>query len=295
MSFELFASTVTGLPFGNATEDFLKYRNQIKDVTFYVMGANDDDAKGNYWTTLDTFPAYTQAKFQLDAGNALTMGEDAHTDEAVSYTSDPANPVPTLGGSNLFIPCGPYNQADNLVRDDVLVWEGEVLTEAVAITGPMHAHLKVASDAVDTDFMVKIMDKSASGEYRLIQEGAARMRNTIFEDMKEGTEYEIIVDMWNTSYVFSEGHSISISVASSNYPRFSNNGNNGKLMTDPTIDEDQVVATNSILGGSYVTLPVVKMSQLPRARVIEEINRDYEELGEWGKTMAEKIRERLGA
>ena len=56
MSYELYMSTVTGQPFGNATKEFLPYRHDIKDVTFYVLGALEDGAAGNYWTTLDEFP-----------------------------------------------------------------------------------------------------------------------------------------------------------------------------------------------------------------------------------------------
>jgi predicted acyl esterase len=291
MSYELFASTTTGLPFGNATENFMKYRNQIKDVTFYVLGANEDDADGNYWTTLDEFPKFKATKYQLVGGGSLVESEEkvAGDDTVASYTHDPENPIPSLGGSNLFIPCGPHDQAPNLDRDDVVLYETPVLTESLTLTGPMSAHLVVSSDAVDTDFMVKIIDHYPTGEYKLIQEGAARMRNTIFEDMKVDGVYEIDLDMWNTSYVFSAGHTVSVTVASSNYPRFSNNPNTGKLMTDETIDEDRVAAVNMILPGSYVTLPIVELSQLPRTRVIEEIDEEFGELAEFGKTLAEKF------
>ncbi|GMI30296.1 hypothetical protein TeGR_g13915 [Tetraparma gracilis] len=290
MSFELYKSTQTGKPFGNATDDFMKYRDDIKDVTFYVLGANEDTAAGNYWTTLDSFPDFTPTKFMLDAGGKLNKSEEpAAETEPVSYAHDPADPVPSIGGSNLFLPCGPLDQAPNKDREDMLWFETEPLEENFVITGPMMANLKVGSDAVDTDFMVKIMDKYETGEYKLLQEGAVRMRNNIFEDMEADRTYEMQLDMWNTSYVFSPGHSIAVSVASSNYPRFSNNFNNGKTLIDETLEEDAEVATNTIMPGSYVELPVVSLRDLPRTRVIEEINELYEEHAMMGVMLAESL------
>jgi predicted acyl esterase len=252
----------------------------------------------------------------LDAGGKLNKSEEpAAETEPVSYAHDPADPVPSIGGSNLFLPCGPLDQAPNKDREDMLWFETEPLEENFVITGPMMANLKVGSDAVDTDFMVKIMDKCVrqsprrsfaccsfstdpppppvrryeTGEYKLLQEGAVRMRNNIFEDMEADRTYEMQLDMWNTSYVFSPGHSIAVSVASSNYPRFSNNFNNGKTLIDETLEEDAEVATNTIMPGSYVELPVVSLRDLPRTRVIEEINELYEEHAMMGVMLAESL------
>jgi len=45
--------------------------------------------------------------------------------------------------------------------------------------------------------------------------------------------YKISVNLWNTSYVVAPGHALRFAVASSNYPRFSVNPNNGVLLADP--------------------------------------------------------------
>ncbi|GMH78372.1 hypothetical protein TrST_g3555 [Triparma strigata] len=289
MSYELYMSTVTGQPFGNATTEFMPYRHDVKDVTFYVLGALEDDASGNYWTTMDNFPEFVATKFFLGEDGVLKQNSGEGTGR--TYKADPADPVPSLGGSNLFLACGPYDQSPNLDRSDVLTYTTEPFDAAMALTGPLTAHLSVTSDVVDTDFYVKIMDVYPTGEHKLIQEGAVRMRNTIFEDMKEGETYEVDVDMWNTSYVFSAGHSIGVTVASSNYPRFSNNPHNGLSLLDPNLFNQNYTATNGVLSSSYVTLPVVSLDQLPRSHVIEEINEKFADYASYGVDLAEKAKQ----
>jgi predicted acyl esterase len=52
-----------------------------------------------------------------------------------SYKYDPYDPVLSWGGSNLFLACGPRDQSEVNNRDDVLVWQSDVLQEDLAITG----------------------------------------------------------------------------------------------------------------------------------------------------------------
>ena len=48
--------------------------------------------------------------------------------------------------------------------------------------------------------------------------------------MKKDEVYKVEFDLWNTSYVVAPGHALRFSISSSNYPRFSVNPNNGKLL-----------------------------------------------------------------
>ena len=288
MSYDLFASTVNGKEWGNATDEFMPYRSDIKDVTFYVMGSTEDGAAGNYWTTLDAFPKTTPTTLFLNSdGTVSSEAKDAAGASIGSYKHDPTDPVPSFGGNNLFMPCGPHDQTPNFVRDDVLLYTSDVFESPVAITGHIKANLKVTSDAIDTDFFVKLMDVYPTGEHKLLQVGAVRMRNTINKDMIAGEEYDVELNMWNTSFVFNTGHSLAVSIASSNYPRFSINPNNGRALSDPEIFSNNVTATNAIRAGSTVTIPVVRLHDMPRAHVIEEINDKYAELGQKAVELAE--------
>jgi predicted acyl esterase len=151
-------------------------RPRLKNVTFYVMSSNDAAglAIGNYWTSLDQFPEVRPVRFFLRADGSLsTVHLGAKDQEAVnsSFVYDPANPVPTKGGANLDLPCGPLDQKDDAgtpldERADVLVFETDQVAEkeALWLTGALSATLHVASSAIDTDFTVKLSDVYPSGE-----------------------------------------------------------------------------------------------------------------------------------
>jgi uncharacterized protein len=152
------------------------------------------------------------------------------------------------------------------------------LTEELVLTGAINGHLFVSSDAIDTDFMVRMSDVYPTGEARLIQDSSVRMRwreNTLDPVyMTPGKVYPAYISLWNTSYVVAPGHSLRFAISSSNYPRFSVNYNNGLLLSDPAYPGEPVIATNSIHHSaaypSYMELPIVKKIQLPKVRNLKE-------------------------
>jgi hypothetical protein len=83
------------------------YPEDCKAITFYVMGPDDDSAVGNYWTTLDNWPERTVTPYYFRAGGGLSTVASASTANSTSFKYDPSNPVPSMGGNNLKIKCGP--------------------------------------------------------------------------------------------------------------------------------------------------------------------------------------------
>jgi len=248
------------------------------------MGPDDGSDAGGFWSSQPDWPAFTPKDLYIHGDGTLqdaapVTGEGS---DSTSYVYDPADPVPSLGGNNLEIQCGPLDQSPLEDRDDVLVFTSEILTESVALTGPLTATIYVSSDAVDTDFHVKLTDLYPDGQSRLIQDGAVRMRwreNAYTEQpepspMSPDEVYEMEVTLWNTSYVFAPGHAYRVAVTSSNAPRFSINPNNGLLLNDPELFKTNVTATNTLHHSakyaSKITLPVVSMDQLPGYDVIAE-------------------------
>lgn len=137
-------------------------RTNVKNVTFYVMSSNDEAglSAANYWTSLEAFPTPVMTKYYLHSDgttstSAPVAGAVADATESSSYIFDPANPVPTVGGNNLDMPCGPLDQAEIDTRSDVLSFQTAPLSARLPLTGPLFATLYVSSDAVDTDFMVR--------------------------------------------------------------------------------------------------------------------------------------------
>ena len=256
-------------------------RHNIKNVTFYVMSSNDEAglSTANYWTTQDSFPTPKMTHYYAHAdGSVSTVKPSAGETASTTYVYDPLNPVPTVGGSNLDMPCGPLDQVDIDKRSDVLLFQTPVQDKPLFMTGPLFANLFVGSDAVDTDFMVRISDVYPTGEVRLIQDSAVRMRwregGLTPVMMKPNEVYEVTASLWNTSYAIAPGHALRFAVTSSNYPRFSANPNNGKLLVQNGTENVPVVANNILYHSSQYpssfALPVVQKHQLPELHNIKQ-------------------------
>ncbi len=199
-------------------------------VTYYVMGDVDNaSAPGNEWRNATDWPIPSMEQawyFQGDGTLQTTLPID---NPPLTYTYDPEHPVPTVGGGNLNLPAGPYDQRSVENRSDVLVFTSPVLMIPYEATGPIKARLYVSSDCPDTDFTVKLTDVYPDGRSMLITDGILRMRDRNgfdhWELMTQGTVYQVDVDLWSTSYIWNTGHQIRVVVSSSNYPRFLNNPN----------------------------------------------------------------------
>jgi len=239
-------------------------------VTFYVMGPGEEATIGNWWTTLPAFPTPTYMAYYMQPDLTLAATPTTNTTARFTYLYDPENPVPNIGGHNLFGECGQWDQRVNEARADVISFTTDVLTEHTVVTGRVTATLFVSSSAVDTDFTAQITDVYPDGRSMLVTQGIQRMRwrlnNTVPAYLTPGAVYEITVDLWTTSYIFEAGHRIRVSVSSSNYPHFNANKNNGLLVTE----EDNlppVVATNVLhTTSSYpsrLNLPTVTLDQVP--------------------------------
>jgi predicted acyl esterase len=217
-------------------------------VTYYVMGdVNNASAPGNEWRYANDWPVSSieRAWFLQSDGSLQTM-VPADTQQ-FTYTYDPTNPVPTLGGGNLNIPAGPFDQQPVENRSDVLVFTSPVLEQPYEATGPVTARLFVSSDCPDTDFTVKLTDVYPDGRSMLIIDGILRMRNQNGTDhwelMSPGTIYQVDVDLWSTSYIWNTGHQIRVDISSSNYPRCLNNPNTADGMHKNTT---YAIAQNTI-------------------------------------------------
>lgn len=261
------------------TMDNGNHFDEWPSVIYYVMGdVTNSSAPGNVWLTFDEWPvAYEPVSVYLTSNNGLSV-DLPESSSSFTYEYDPLDPVPTVGGQNLNIERGPYDQRVVENRDDVLVFSTGVLSESVWITGPVKARLFVSSDCVDTDFTVKLTDVYPDGRSMLITDGIVRMRNRNgyeqWDFMQPGEMYEVEIDLWSTSYLFNEGHQIRVSVSSSNSPRFLPNPN-----TDDGWMKNQtfVIAENSVFVGkdhpSQIILPVVTLSyEEEMKRSILELN-----------------------
>lgn len=217
-------------------------------VSYYTMSdPTIIDSPANEWRFADSWPItdeYVEWFLHEDGELCKELPVDY---DPLSYSYDPDDPVPTVGGQNLNLPSGPYDQSEVENRDDVLVFTSEALHEPYEATGPISARLYISSNCPDTDFTVKLSDVYPDGRSMLITDGILRARNREgfdhWEFMQEGEVYEILVDLWSTSYVWNTGHKIRVAISSSNYPRFLNNPNTDDAVYSNT---ETVIAENTI-------------------------------------------------
>lgn len=210
-----------------------------KPVKIFLLGRN-------VWRDEDDWPlARAQAtRYYLhSAGRANTRNGDGTLDVTAPagpstpdrYVSDPNRPVPTHGGpilgDTINYPPGPLDQQEIEQREDVLVYTTPPLEHDLEVTGPVSLELYVSSSAIDTDFTGKLVDVYPDGRAFNLTDGILRARYRDSREkpelMQPGTVYKLTVDLWSTANVFLAGHRLRLEVASSNFPRFDRNPQNG--------------------------------------------------------------------
>lgn len=269
-------------------------------VKIFVMGTGDGHTDengrlfhGGYWRTADAWPipGTSFERFYFHGDGSLTREPPPPGAPPTTYSYDPRDPVPTIGGSfsnqGGLMGSGGYDQREAefagdehegfypsrppylplRARPDVVVFQTEPLEDDVAVIGPIRVRLYASSTALDTDFTAKLVDVYPAGPdhptgYDLnITDGIIRGR---YRDdpaepklMTPGQVYEFEIEPFPTANVFKRGHRIRIDISSSNFPRFDVNPNTGEPLGK---DRRVVVADNSIHHDadrpSHVVLPI---------------------------------------
>ncbi|PTE20621.1 hypothetical protein C5F48_16545 [Cereibacter changlensis JA139] len=173
-------------------------------------------------------------------GRLLETPGTAATD---SIVSDPADPVPSIGGAicctgALDDRAGPRYQDEVEARQDVLVYTSDPGDSDLLIAGPLSARLFVSTDTPDADIVARLSDVGPDGRSRMIQEGALRLR---WRDgfaapnlMQPGEVVEAEVDMRHIAYLLQAGHRLRLTLAGSSFPRLERNLNTGGRNYDET-------------------------------------------------------------
>ncbi len=255
-------------------------KNGILDmprVQYYTMGSNK-------WQTSDTWPprqAQMTTLYLDSEGHANSLYGDGKLNlgmpsdnQSDSFTYDPLNPVPSLGGNvcctGNAIEGGAFDQRQLESRNDILVYTSDPLEEGVEVSGFIETTLFVSSDAKDTDFTIKLIDVYPDGRAYNLDETIQRVRYREGYDkevfMESGKVYEVKLTPMSTSNFFKKGHRLRIEISSSNFPRFARNLNTGGNNYD---EHEAKVAHNIIHHGkdfpSQIRLPLMKPLRI-RAR-----------------------------
>jgi putative CocE/NonD family hydrolase len=148
--------------------------------------------------------------------NPVPYTEDVHTNRTEAYMTD--------------------DQRFASRRPDVMVYQTDILTENITLTGPLTADLFVSTTGTDADYVVKLIDvfpadteagdsgkRYPTGGYQMLVRGEVfrgRYRNS-FENPEPfipGKVTEVRYEIPDVAHTFKKGHRIMIQVQNSWFP-----------------------------------------------------------------------------
>ncbi len=239
---EFFAQTLEGQP-------------PSEPVVQYFRSGSNTWHEATDWP----LPGATERTFFLDGESLSDRPPSAEWSR--SYVSDPATPVPTVGGAT-FLPglllgrnSGSMDQATIETRDDVLAFTSAPLAGDMDVTGLVTAQLFVRSSAVSADWTARLCEVHADGHSYGLVDGISRWTSP------GGTEglWQVDIRLGHISHLFGTGSRVRLQIASSNFPRFNRNPQSGVAANLATI-ADFTPARQVVYGGpdwpSHICLPI---------------------------------------
>ncbi|WP_394621480.1 CocE/NonD family hydrolase [Lentzea sp. JNUCC 0626] len=182
-------------------------------VRLFVMGVDE-------WRDFDQWPpaGYTPQRWHLAPGE---LRPAPVTDAApTSFTYDPADPTPSLGGPKLESRgAGPVDNRKLEARDDVLVFTSQVLDADVEVIGEVTAEVWLRADRPSCDLFVRLCDVDGRGRSLNICDDLVKVR-------PDGIT-KVTVALSPTAHVFRRGHRLRVQVSAGAHPRFARNLGDG--------------------------------------------------------------------
>lgn len=225
-----------------STDEFEHPRARV-----YMTGLNE-------WRSYDQYPppGLKEKRLYLHSdGNANSLSGDgslsfdAPVDEPVDqYVYDPKDPAPSMLVTEKN-PSGMFSGADLKQvdqRKDVLVYTSDVLETNMEVFGPVIAELFAASDALDTDWVVRIEDVYPDGRSANL---GSRINGAILRArFRQGYEKEVLltpgkpekysINIYHIGHTFLKGHRIRLHITSSSFPAIAPNQNTGNPVATDT-------------------------------------------------------------
>ncbi len=232
-----------GAGFGSATSAF--YRENIEFPFFMYFLKDKGEMKlpeayvfetgSNVWKTYDAWPPknvetkslYLHANGKLSFTPPTEKASTAHDE----YISDPNKPAPFLSEIAISMKYE-YMTSDQrfaATRPDVLVYQSDLLTEDITLSGPIFVDLYASTSGTDSDFVVKLIDVFPERRvdpmdgYQMLVRGEpmrAKYRKSWSkpEPMKPNEITHVPFAMPDINHTFKKGHRIMIQIQSAWFP-----------------------------------------------------------------------------
>jgi putative CocE/NonD family hydrolase len=219
-------------------------RRRPSRVRVFVTGARE-------WRDLGAWPPPTRERvLHLQPGGGLADGLPPSTGGPTTFTYDPADPTPAVGGQVINPAIGGRRDNRRLERRaDVVTFTSEPLAEPLDVTGTPVAEIVHETDNPWADLFVRLCDVGSDGRSVNVSDGFRRLG----PDDANGT-VEVRLDA--LAHRFSPGHRLRLQVSGGAHPRWARN-----LGTDqpPATGTDLAPSTRTIChgvgGASRLRLP----------------------------------------
>ncbi len=193
-----------------------------KSVNVYVIGEDR-------WKEVGNWPYKNTQKLALYLGtNSLgRLSKTTGGRGKITYIYDPENPTPSRGSEAMLFTMnelGSLKQPEPGLRDDVISFISDAVTEDIKIFGKIRVTLFVSTDAEDTAFSAKMMEITPDGD-------AYNIRSSITTLGAEAEQYtpndmtEVHIDMWDVAWTVREGSRIRLDISSSDFPQYAVHSN----------------------------------------------------------------------
>jgi len=235
-------ASLGGVNFGSKTSAF--YQEKI-EFPFFMHFLKDKgemnlpeahvfETGSNVWKTYESWPPkgveskslylHVNGKLSFDTPKGPVSAYD-------EYVSDPNKPAPFQRGIAIGMNYEymTEDQRFSASRPDVLVYQGDVLSEDVTVAGELFADLYASTSGTDSDFIVKLIDVFPDSStdpmdgYQMLVRGEpmrAKYRKSWSkpEPMRPNEVTRISFAMPDINHTFKKGHRIMIHVQSSWFP-----------------------------------------------------------------------------
>jgi len=204
------------------------------EATIFITGSNE-------WRTFDTWPPKNVNEkslyFQPSGEMSFTLSDTK--DSFDEYVSDPMKPVPYADAVHIHRTAEYMTDDQRFAsrRPDVMVYQTDILSEDITLTGPLTADLFVSTTGTDADYIVKLIDvyppdakadmstdiKVPLGGYQMLVRGEVfrgKYRNSFEkpEPFIPGKITEVKYQMPDVAHTFKKGHRIMVQVQNSWFP-----------------------------------------------------------------------------
>ena len=248
-------------------------KEKFAEATCFQTGSNE-------WKTYSKWPPEEVQIKKLYMGSDHKCSFDKPSSKGfVSYTSDPAHPVPyrtlpieaTYGPGSRWKPWQVEDQRFVYTRPDVASFTSDSLANDVTVTGKIMAHVFASTSGTDADWVVKLIDvypsfdkesMSMSG-FQLpvameVFRGRFRKSFSNPSPLIPGKPEEFVIDLHDINHVFLKGHRMMIQVQSSWFPLIDRNPQKYVANIFEANDNDFIKAEQKIYSNSYIDLPVMR-------------------------------------